>query len=270
MIELGESKPLEITITDDAVPPALVDATNGPTLTLSLPDQTTTSLSPIDHVSTGVYHFDYTTAQAGRHVAKWMGSIGTIPFVHTEVFSVTETDISIVSLAKVKTQIGSTSTINDEELRDYIISATENIEFSCGIFAPRTFTDRLIGTDVFWLTKTPVLSLTSFTPVRSWASPAIAVADVVLNTATGEVSRVDGATFVGEYDIVYKAGRAVIPSSVQDACQIIVQHRVQTRRGPGAVAAGGLEVETLPGWSYAIPRQAAEWLRPFLKGPVFG
>jgi hypothetical protein len=270
MIDLGDVNRLSITVTDDSTPPALVDSTVA--LNITLPDQTVVGPFTPVHDSTGKYHYDYTTVQAGRHAARWTGT--SVAFAHTDVFDVQPAaDISIISLTDAKKQVGFKATDNDDELRGYLLSASENIESApgsaCGICAPRTFTDRLTGDDAFWLTKTPVLSLTSFTPVRSWASPAVATSDVIVNKTTGEVTRVDATTFVGDYDITYVAGRAVIPPSIQTACRVVVQYLWATRRGPVTVQGGGMDTVVLPGWGYAIPNRAAQLLAPFMTGPVF-
>jgi hypothetical protein len=258
MIDLGDDKRISVEIRDSTL--TLVDA-SPLTLNLTLPDQTTVGPFTPTHDSTGKYHYDYTTVQAGRHAAKWSGSIGSIPFTQTEIFNVETADISIVSLADVKTQLTKTSTTNDEDLRSWIMSASENIEKTQGICAIRTFTERIYGRWSFVLTNKPVVSITTFTPVYPW-TPALAAADVTLDTTTGVVSRLDGWEFWGPYDVTYKAGRAVIPVSLRRACMLIVQHLWESRRAGNTATPSYAEQDTvtLPGWGYAIPNQAAQLL----------
>lgn len=234
----------------------LVDSTVA--VNITLPDQTIAGPFTPTHDSLGKYSYDYTTVQAGRHVARATGTAAA--FAHTSVFDVElAADISIVSLADVKTQINKTGTTNDDELRSYILSASESIEGTCGICAIRSFTERANGYDALVLTNRPVVSLTTITPVYSW-SPAVAVGEVDIHLDTGVITRLNGWPFWGPYNVTYKAGRAVVQSSLRLAGMLIVQHLWDTRRGVTGVAPGGDDTVTLPGWGYAIPNRAAELL----------
>lgn len=228
-------------------------------LNITLPDQTVAGPFIPAHDSTGKYHYDYTTVQAGRHVAKWTGT--SVAFGHTDVFNVEAADISIVSLGDVKRQLSEppASTADDDELRSYLLSASENIDNTCGPCAVRTVTSRVTaGGYALWLPKPPVVEIVSITPVYTW-SPALTPADVTLNPDSGKVTRRNRVCpFYGDYDFVYKAGRPVIPSSLRTGGLMVVQHLWDTRRGPVGVSAGGDEMVTLPGWAYAIPARAAE------------
>jgi hypothetical protein len=263
MYDVGDSAHLTIEVRD--VNGALADSTVA--LNITLPDQTTVGPFTPSHPSLGEYFYDYPTVQAGRHVEHWSGTGATV-FAHTDVFDVEPSaSIAIVSLASIKTQLAKkpTSTADDDELRGYLLSASENIETACGPCAVRSFTERVYGNNSYalFLTSTPVVSLTSFTPVDSW-TPALAVADVTVNLNSGKVSRLfRGWPFIGDYDVTYTAGRPVVPSSLRTACQIIVQHLWETRRGVVGVAQGGDETVTLPGWGYAIPNRAAELIGGF-------
>lgn len=261
MIDLGDSYRLGVEIQDSTG--AFVDA-DPLTLTVTLPDQSTVSLTPIVHEDTGKYHFSYLTSQPGRHVARWVGTVGSDQFAHTDVFDVDSTDISIVPLSEVKTQLGITNTTNDDELRGYLLSASENIEDTAGICAVRSFTSRvgrqLAWTNSLWLPQRPVVSVTSLTPVYQWSS-AVDTSEITTRLTNGKITRLDGWAFWGEYDIEYVAGRPVIPWQLRTACKMIVQHLWQTRRGPGNVPSGGMDVVTLPGWGYAIPQRAAELIQ---------
>ena len=180
----------------------------------------------------------------------------------TTVFDVEATaDIAIVSLSDVKTQLGKRDTTNDDELRSYLLSASENIEAMCGPCAVRAFTERVTGRGrtAVWLSNTPVVSLTSLAPVYTWVTP-LAVDDVTLDPDTGKITRVNRwCPFFGDYDVAYTAGRAVVPASMRLACMIIVQHLWDTRRGNiGSRGPAADETVTLPGWGYAIPNRAAE------------
>jgi len=237
-------------------------------VTITLPDQTPAGPFTPANPSLGEYSYDYTTTQAGRHVVRAVGTAAA--FAHTDVFDVEPAaSIALVSLASIKTQLGKTTNTADDELRGYLLSASENIESTCGPCAVRTFTERLYATTgtrrSMWLSNTPVVSLTSMTPVYSWSIAINPATDVTVNLDTGEITRLDAWPFIGDYDVAYKAGRVVIPSSLRTACQIIVQHLWDTRRGGATVSFAGDDTVTLAGWGYAIPSRAAELISGYLE-----
>jgi hypothetical protein len=257
MYDLGDVAHLTWEVRD--LTGTLVDSTVA--VNITLPDQTVAGPFSPTRDSLGKYSYDYTTVQAGRHAARATGTAA--PFAHTSVFDVEPAvDISIVSLADVKKQLTKTTTTDDDELRSYILSASENIESTIGICAVRSFTERCYPNtgSALILTNTPVVSLTSFTPVYSW-DPALSTGDVTVNPANGVVTRIDGWAFYGPYNVTYKAGRAVVQSSLRLAGMLIVQHLWDTRRGQSSNSPyGGDDMVVLPGWGYAIPNRAAELL----------
>jgi hypothetical protein len=257
MYDLNDVATLSVGV-QDPLTLAYLDSTIA--VNITLPDQSVVGPFTPTRDSLGHYHYDYTTVQAGRHVHRWTGT--AVVFAHTGVFDVEPAaDISIVSLADVKTQLNKTSTTNDDELRSYILSATENIEGTVGICAIRSFTERANGSDTLVLTNRPVVSLTTITPVYTW-SPTIAVADVDTHLDTGVITHLNGWPFWGPYNVTYKAGRAVVQPSARLAGMLIVQHLWETRRGQSSNPRYGGEDDTvtLPGWGYAIPNRAAELL----------
>jgi hypothetical protein len=255
MYDLGDVAHLTWEVRD--LTGTLVDSTVA--VNITLPDQTVTGPFSPTRDSLGKYSYDYTTVQAGRHAARATGTAA--PFAHTSVFDVEPAaDISIVSLADVKKQLTKTTTTDDDELRSYILSASENIEGTCGVCAVRSFTERATGSDALVLTNRPVVSLTTITPVYSW-SPAVAVGEVDVHLDTGVITRLNGWPFWGPYNVTYKAGRAVVQSSLRTAGMLIVQHLWDTRRGQSSNSPyGGDDTVILPGWGYAIPNRAAELL----------
>jgi hypothetical protein len=261
MYDVGDQAHLTVEVKD--ITGALASSTIA--INITLPDQSVVGpFTPVND-SLGEYHYDYTTVQAGRHVHRWVGTAAA--FAHTDVFDVEPAaSIAIVSLASVKAQLAKkpTNTADDDELRGYLLSASENIESTCGPCAVRSFTDRAYGNGfAMYLPNCPVVSITSFTPVYSW-SRAITPADVTVNPRSGKITTVTGLfPFVGDYDVTYLAGRAVIPSSLRDACKIIVQYLWDTRRGVVGVQPGGEETVVLPGWGYAIPTRAADLISGF-------
>src|SRR4051812_2397971 len=87
------------------------------TLTITLPDQTSVVVTPVSPTTTGVYQYDYQTVQAGRHLARWVGT-GANPGAQPEEFDVRPANPGyIISLGDVRQQLNLTTTVNDEELR---------------------------------------------------------------------------------------------------------------------------------------------------------
>lgn len=79
-------EPVHLTATFTNLAGTLTDATI--TLKIRTPDATETDVSgSVVHDSTGTYHYDYTTAQAGDHFARWVAS-GALVAAYEEQFYV--------------------------------------------------------------------------------------------------------------------------------------------------------------------------------------
>src|SRR5438445_9125878 len=141
---------------------SLVNATTM-TLTITLPDGTTTVITPVAPISTGLYQYDYPTVQSGRHVARWVGT-GTNPGAYVDVFDVISASPGyIMSLADAKEQLNITGTASDEELRVFLESATDVVERIRGqAMVRRTVTEEHeVRSGQLVLSLPPVVSLTS-------------------------------------------------------------------------------------------------------------
>src|ERR1044072_2726207 len=108
-------------------------------LTITLPDGTTATPTVANPPGqTGKYTADYVTQQAGRHTARW---VFTSPAAaYTDVFDVREAAppmLFSLAAAKKKLDIPSTSTGDDEELREYIEATTACVEHFVGAVVPR-------------------------------------------------------------------------------------------------------------------------------------
>jgi hypothetical protein len=242
------------------------------TLTITLPDQTTTVVTPISPTTTGVYTYDYQTVQAGRHRARWVGT-GTNPGAQPEQFDVRPADPGyIISLADAKQQLNQNTSANDEEVRYFVEATTAVVEQLRGeTIAVRTFTEeREVRTGKFPLARTPVQSLTSVATVdgfitwditRLHVSPAGVVApNPYVNTGLLELK--------GWIKVVYTAGYQIVPANVGLAARIIVQHLWQTQRperGAGSRSTA-LGETSVPGMGYAVPNRALELLGSGMPG----
>jgi hypothetical protein len=239
------------------------------TLTLTLPDGTTTSPAVTNPpAQTGRYTYDYTTVQAGRHLVRWVFT--TPNNAYTDAFDVREAAPPlIVSLADAKTHLNITSTTHDEELRGWIESVTRGVEHLAGACVRRTVTERhdvsaTVGALTLALRKTPALSLTSVVAILDGGTDYM-VADLDLDGETGIVQRLDGGRMVGPLRVTYTAGRAVIPATITSAAKIILQHLWRTQHPAGRPSLGGEDysvTEQVPGFGYAIPNRALQLLEP--------
>lgn len=237
-------------------------------LTITLPDATTTVVSPVAPASTGVYQYDYPTTQAGRHTARWLGT-GANPGAHIEAFDVRPADVAyLVSLADIKAQLAITNTTSDEVLRTYLEAATGVVERHVGeavVRRTRSEEHRLNTGESLVLNWSPVVSVTSLALVNgtyTWDATTLRV------TSSGLVTSPLGTQPSGHVAVTYIAGRAVVPEEYALAARIIVQHLWETQRGGkgGGPSAGGM-ADTLfmqrggsAGFGFAIPNRALELL----------
>ena len=160
--DLGDTARLAVQITDSTG--TLANASSV-TLTVTLPDGTSSgSLTPTN-TATGVYQYDYTPATVGRHGVRWVAT-GTNAGAFTDVFDVADPALlPIASLAEVREHIGmsSSDTSRDEQLRRWLAWATDLVEQRCNkAFRRQTVVETHAGgTPGILLRQPPALSITS-------------------------------------------------------------------------------------------------------------
>jgi hypothetical protein len=254
-IDLGAAYPIAFDVRDAAN--ALANAT-GVTLTITLPDGTTATPTVTNPPAvTGQYRLTYLPATAGRY--SWAAVTTTPNAAYGDVFNV-RTYASLISLAEAKTHLNKTSTTDDDEFRGFLIAATELIESKVGACVRRAFTERVYDTEGqpgLLLSHRPLLSVTSVTATVT-GGQVWATADLAPDTAAGIVCLPDGAGFWGgPWDVVYQAGRAVIPERFLQACEEQVRFLWDTQRGAAAPSVlQGEEIFTPSvGAPFTIPRR---------------
>ncbi|WP_426568093.1 hypothetical protein [Streptomyces canus] len=267
MYDLGDVVPLGVTVTDSGG--TLVNA-GSMALTITRPDQTTVTVSPVTPASTGTYSYDYTPAQAGRHIVRWVAT-GAHANAYADVFDVRTADPAFLfSLtdAKKHLNIAADDTSADDEIRDWNAATTMVVEHFVGPCARRTISERhTFGVAaVRVLRHTPALALISLVPILN-SGTSYDPDDLDLDADTGIVQRLDGGLLYGPLRITYTAGRVVIAPNISAAGRIILQHLWRTQRGSlrGPVIAGGDDYavsEPIQGLGYAIPNRALELLEP--------
>lgn len=203
------------------------------TWTVTLPDGTTSSFAATT-TGTGQYRNDYTTVQAGRHVARWVGT-GANAGAYSESFNVAAAaSLDLMSLAEAKQHLNIASTAHDEELRGFIEACTEVVEELAGetiarrtIVEARTFdhfTTRLA------LHSVPVISLTAVSDLNG--SQTWQVTGFHVDGATGIVTVLNGGTPLhGLVQLTYLAGYQVVPAKYTRAALIVLQDLWTTQRG---------------------------------------
>ncbi|MEU7400713.1 hypothetical protein [Streptomyces sp. NPDC044948] len=267
MIDLGAAVRLIASCTDAGGVPANADSV---TLTLTLPDGTTTSPAVTNPPTVvGQYSVDYTATQPGRHTVHWQ--FAGPAAAYADVFDVRPTDPGFLfSLADAKKHlnVAAGSTGDDDEIRDWSAATTWIVEHFVGPVARRSVTERHSFTtaDTRVLRHTPAIALTSVVPVLA-GGHSYDPADLDLDPDTGIVQRLDGGVLYGPLRFNYTAGRAQVRANITGAGRIILQHLWRTQRGSarGPVIAGGDDYavsEPVAGIGYAIPNRALELLEP--------
>lgn len=170
MADLGDT--VRLVARNDQADGGLIDPETGPTLTVTLPDGT--SDGPIDPVqdSVGIWHADYVTTQAGRHVARWVAT-GDGAFSSVEVFNVDDADPGyLFGLADAKKALGwdpNKATSRDAQLLEHVAAVTPVIEDIVGPVVPRTVDEWYDGGgSSIMLLQTPVISVTTL--AESWGA----------------------------------------------------------------------------------------------------
>ncbi|MGW3595008.1 head-tail connector protein [Streptomyces sp. NPDC005167] len=181
--------------------------------------------------------------------------------------------MALLTLEDAKQQLDIESTSSDVELQAYIDAVVAVIERHVGPVEIRPVTETLNSTGVrLALTRVPVVSLTSVTPVLA-GGLALDVASLALDPDTGIVRRLDGAAFYGgPWTWTYTAGRGSAQANVNLAARMLLQHLWRTQYG-AARGGGGADdysvTEPIPGFGYAIPNRVLELLEADKAPPGF-
>lgn len=182
--------------------------------------------------------------------------------------------MALLTLAEAKTQLDITTTTYDTELQAYVDSLTSVIEGFVGPVENRAVTETAEGTGcTLALLSTPVVALTSLTPIRTGSAP-VDVAGLHVDGTTGIVRRLDGGRFTGgPWTAAYTAGRGTVAPTINLAARILLQHLWRTQYGASraGVGVGGGDdyavTEPIPGFGYAVPNRVLQLLEPYRVPP---
>lgn len=163
--------------------------------------------------------------------------------------------MSIVTLADVKKHLNLPTSVDDAELQDTIDAAEAALEERLGPLTSTTVTARVPGGGTMLSPPvTPIISITSVTPV---GGTALTVADLTISTDSTQIEYIYGSTFGSRrYDVVYTAGRAVLPDHLRMAAKKLAALMWRSQRGPVQVPGlGGEQV----GPGFFLPGSTSEF-----------
>jgi hypothetical protein len=219
---------------------------------------------------TGLGHYQYAVTTTGPGAGVQSGDF--------DVFDPFEPALLPLQDGKSQLNIPATVTTYDTEIQDYIATIESSLEGETGgPLISRTVTERgeLDGTcTVLQVQQRPLVSVTSITPVATGLAADLS-AGLDLDKGAGIIRAIGGRTLAASWNaavtVVYVAGwGTVMPAAFNIIARIILQHLWLTQHGPSArPSMGGEETVLLPGWGFAVPRQAAELLNGSLGGIPF-
>ena len=256
--DLGDPVPLSINIKDSVG--VLANATLV-TLYVTDPSGSTTSAA-ITATSTGVYQNTYVPSTVGRYIVRWVAT-GTNASAYTDSFEVNDpAETFIVSLADVKRYLNITSTTSDEELRQFILEATDICEAMVNQKLRRkSFTEDYTAVEgSVMLTQQPVTAITSLTE-----NDVALVEDVdyFVNYRAGIIYRGDSTmrrfwrSGVNNITVTYIAGKTEPSPTEQLLVKETTRHLWRTKRGASPMAMGNGD-EFIPGGNNVITSRMQE------------
>lgn len=250
--DLGDVVPLAVQVRDDTG--ALANATSV-VCTVTLPDGTTATPS-VTNASTGVYEAPYTPTMLGRHLHSW-ASTGTNAAALPEAFLVNGL-AGLCSLQDFKEYLNVTSTTNDEELRRFLLSASDLAERVTGRTLRRTaYTETYDGgRRALLLRHAPVLSVASVSVGGSSTTDYTLDPDGILYAGSTSSTSTTWAWGTQNVVVTYTAGEQVPPPAAVDLVLELGRHMWRTQRGGTASSINGDEY--VPGAAYALTYRARE------------
>lgn len=231
MFDLGDVIPLSVNTYNNATPPVLASA--GSVALIVTAPSAAYVIDPVAPTSTGVYVYNFTPTEAGRHTVRWVAT-GTNASAYTDEFEVVVGNTGGVPLADVKAHLNfhGVATTNDEELRNFILTATRIVENVVGSINPVTKTE-IVGrygtTDTLALLFAPVLSVTS---VTSYGGAVIDVTTLRSDFTQGLLRFTPPwSYFVTPATVVYRVGRLSVPAEVRMAILDLVRINWRPQQG---------------------------------------
>jgi len=235
------------------------------TVTILQPDGTATVPAAGVNDSTGAYHYDFTPAQAGRHIARWVTTTPTGADEETFDVSPLWAEAGIISLAEGKNHLNipASKTDDDEEVADFIRGTTSVVERHVGAVARRTRSQTFDGGVLaLSLAYSPVLSITSVTE----SGTLVAASGYSVDGPSGVLRRISGTTpicwlpGIANVAVVFVVGRAIIEPNWTQAAKIILGHMWETQRNTSGRRPQLNDGQPVSPSTYTVPYRALELL----------
>ena len=233
-------------------------------VTILAPDGTTSDQSAnVEHPAVGVYHLDYEPALVGNYGVYWV-TTGVNAGTLEEAFNVDDLTVSPpVSLTQVKDMlnIDADNVRDDDELRFFILAATDLVEGEVGPLTRRTVSETHNGGRAsVILRQAPVVSVTTVTENGNAVNDfAVEIDTGILTKTSGWSASVWTAGF-NNIEVDYIAGRTVVPAGLQQAVLETIRHLWQTQRGTIQRRGGD---DYTPGQGYSLPNRVQDFLRRY-------
>ncbi len=260
MIDLGDIYPLSMTVKDASGTPEDATAVG---LTITQPDLTPITVSPISSTTPGVYDHDYATVQAGWHRYRWVAT-GTNASVLTGGFNVEPSDPDgFISLADVNKFLK--RPLDDPVLADWIGPACAMIRERVGHVSPvQVVEDFADPCAPVILTEYPVIEVVSVVALPGLA--AIPESDPAVGTAgwtlkNGILRKSSG--WLGAVRVTYRVGRTPVPPNYTQAGKELAGHlwrNSQQNAGGGRPPLSDDDTPVMPGAAFALPIRVRELL----------
>lgn len=168
--------------------------------------------------------------------------------------------MSALSLEEARDHLNANgTTITDDKLQGFIDAAEAYISKQVGPLVPTTITEHLVGAHgSLTLNTTPVISLTSITPVGGTAADLTYVdAGRLSGVLTWDVG---GLPRHLRHSVVYVAGWDPLPADLLLAVKEMLRHLWSSQRG-GTVRPGAQQDTTMAG--YLVPNMVAALIEPY-------
>lgn len=174
--------------------------------------------------------------------------------------------MSVLALPVAKIHLNITGDGVDEELQEVIDSAEASIAELCGPLTSVEKTERVRGgCRGLVLRHTPVVSITSVTPVGGSAYADVSDAVLDVDLSAGVIEWNSGALWPsGRYDVVYQAGRSSVPEDLMMGVKELVRHLWAPQRGAHTRRPGTAPDEPAQDGSL-IPARVLRRIRPHIQ-----
>jgi hypothetical protein len=235
MYDVGDTITLSAACRNAAGQPA--NATTA-ALSVTRPDGTADPQSPTNPPTTvGQYQHGYVPTQYGRYVYRWILTGGVPDQAYVDVVNVADSSWpAIIGLAEAKDHLNipQANTGQDDELRGFILSASEVVESIVGPVARRTIVETHSGRGdtVIVLRQRPVLSVVSVLE----DGVAVAASDYSLSPA-GILTRSNSyyatpwSCGVDNLVVTYVVGRTAGPAAVLDGTKELIRINWRPQQG---------------------------------------